>query len=526
MKTIKTPVLLLALAVMIIVTACGQANPNTASNPAGSSNANTGQSPSPSPTNTAGSGAIPAGGILNYAIQNDVDGLDPHATVSASTFLVTDNLFETLVGVTPAGELVPQLATAWTASEDELEWTFKLRPDVTFHHGAAFNADAVIASFSRLQGESSPRAKDYANIVSIAKKSELELMMTLANKDATFISSLANPWAAIVEESDGKLYGTGPFKLVSYEPQQNIKIEKNENYYEADLPYLDGATFTIIPNETTLLAGLQAQTVHVGSISGAQLPQVEASAHLKTQGSVQNSIQLMAMNTAVEPLNHIKVRQAMSMAINKQDIIDGVSWGFGTAMGSHLPHLSSYYIDTNDVLPFNIEEAKALLAEAGYPDGFTLKMRLPEGYTYHVNAGQMIADQLSKIGVNVDIEIIEWGVWLADVYDARNYELTVISHTGRLDPHAFLSRYQSSSKENYFNYVNADIDAAIEEAAIVSDAEKRQEQYAFIQKTLANEVPAVYLQSMEGILALNKSVHNLASFPIGIIHLKEVYLSE
>jgi peptide/nickel transport system substrate-binding protein len=513
------------LSLMMFITACGTSNTNVSP----SNNNNAEQAATPTNSTSASPEAVNedrGGGTLEYGLANDVDGLDPHATVSASTFLVTDNVFETLIAVTSSGELVPQLATEWTSSEDQLTWTFKLRSDVKFHEGTALSAEVVIESFQRLKAETSPRAGDYANIVEITKSNDAEIVMKLDKVDATFISTLANPWAAIVLDRAGELYGTGPFKLASYEPQQFIKLAKNESYYEEGKPYLDAAKFTIIPNETTLIAGLQAESIHVGTISGAQLAQIQNVSHLKTQGSVQNSIQLMAFNTTVEPLNNVKVRQAMSKAVNKKEIIDGVSWGYGTVMGSHLPHLSSYYVDTNDVLPFDIEAAKALLTEAGYPDGFTVKMRLPEGYTAHINAGQIIADQLGKIGIKVEIEIVEWGIWLSDVYAGRNYELTVISHTGRLDPHAFLSRYHSTSSENYFNYVNSEVDKAIEEGALNSNLSERQALYTFIQKTLAKEVPAVYLQSMENILALHQSVQNLESFPIGIIHLKNVYLSE
>jgi len=524
-KISKKPLALLILTIIMILTACGN-NSNSSTPNTQATNQASAPAPTVSSDTNVQTDGITNGGIINYAMANDVDGLDPQATVSASTFLVTDNIFETLVAVDPAGELVPQLATKWTASEDELTWTFTLRSDVTFHDGSVFNADSVINSFAKLQNETSPRSKDYANMISTTKSSDNEVVITLAKKDAPFISTLANPWAAIVKNVDGQLYGTGPFKLVTYEPQQYIQLTKNEKYYEEGKPYLDGAKFTIVENETALLAGLQAGTVDVGSISGAQLAQVESVKTLKTQGSVQNSIQLMAMNTTVEPLNKVKVRQAISMAVNKKDIIDGVSWGFGTVMGSHLPHLSSYYVDTTAMLPNDVEKAKALLAEAGYPDGFTITMKLPEGYTYHVNAGQMIADQLSQIGITVKIEIVEWGIWLSDVYTGRKYELTVISHTGRLDPNAFLSRYHSTSSENYFNYNNPEVDAALEEGAVVSNIEERQKIYTKIQKTLATEVPAVYIQSMENILALNKSVNNLQSYPIGIIHLKEVYKTE
>lgn len=520
-------VTLLALAGLISACSTGDnaADGNTAT--AGSDGVSS-ASPSNTNSNVNGNGnsnGSVSGGSLIYALSNDVDGLDPQRTVSASTFLVTHNLFETLISVTPAGELAPQLATSWEPSPDELQWTFQLRDDVLFHNGKAMNAEDVIGSFERLRAPESPRAGEYANIADIRATGEYELLFTLSKADATFLSQLANPWSAIVLEQDGEIAGTGPFELVRYEPQQYIDLVKNESYYEEGKPYLDEARLMIIPNATTLLANLQSGTVHIGGITGAQLPQVEQIGHLKTQGTASNSVQLMAMNNAREPLNDIRVRQAIAMAVNKQDVIDGATWGFGTPLGSHLPPLSSYFADTLDVLPYNVEKAKELLAEAGHAGGLKLTLSLPEGYDVHINAGQIIADQLSRVGIELDIKIVEWGTWLEDIYAGRQYDLTVISHTGRLDPHAFLSRYLSDSSENYFNYANEDIDQAIREAAVTSDAGKRRELYAFIQKTLADEVPALYLQSMESIAALHESVQQYESFPIGIINLKDVYLS-
>ncbi|MFA9560311.1 ABC transporter substrate-binding protein [Evansella sp. AB-rgal1] len=506
----------------LLLTGCNS-DDTTAKEPA-SSQGNDGSQPSGEESKQPDEDATEEGGRLIFAIANDVDGLDPHRTVSASTFQVSHNIYETLVSVTPQGELVPQLAKEWEMSDDNKTWVFTLQEGVTFHNGKEFTAEDVVFTLDRLKEEDSPRVGEYANIINYEATGELEITMELESVDATFLSQLANPWSAIVHlEDDEKLYGTGPFELVTWEPQQYIELVKNEHYYEAGKPHLDEVRFEIIPNASTLMANLQSEVVHIGGVSGEQLPQLENLPHLKMQGASQNSVQLMAMNNEREPLNDVRVRQAISKAINKGDIIEGASWGFGDALGSHLPPLSPFYVDTNDVLPYDMDAAVALLTEAGYPDGFEITLSLPEGYDVHVNAGQIIADQLSRIGIDVKIEIVEWGIWLEDIYRGRKYDLTVISHTGRLDPHAFLNRYRMENAENYFNYVNEDVDTAIADAVVELDLEKRKELYAFVQQTLAEEVPAVYLQSTKGITAVHSTVHGYESFPIGIIHLKDVY---
>lgn len=471
------------------------------------------------------------GGKLVYALSNDVDGLDPHRTVSASTFQVTNNIFDTLIGVTPKGELVPRLAKEWHSSEDGLTWTFSLQENVKFHNGRMLTADDVVYSFHRLKEKGSPRAKDYANIIEVKADGENKVIFSLGQADATFLSSLAMPWTAIVaKEADADMknqpIGTGPYKLVEWVPQQSITLQKNENYFVKGKPYLDEVTFQIIPEATTLLANLQSGTIDIAGISGEQVDQIKNDPTLKVIESPMNNVQVLALNNKRKPLDDVRVRQAISMAINKQQVIDGANWGYGQAIGSHMAPTSPYYVDTTQILPYDLDKAKSLLKEAGYEKGFSMKLSLPEPYKIHVDSGQIIADQLKKIGINLEIEMVEWGKWVQDVYTGRNYDMTIISHTGRLDPDAMLSRYQIDSGENYFNYENQEVDKAIKEAKITLDEKKRRQLYEFVQKTLAKEVPAVYIQAPYALIGMKKLVQGYEVYPIDIIELSNIYLEK
>ncbi|PLR75763.1 hypothetical protein CU633_19360 [Bacillus sp. V3-13] len=471
------------------------------------------------------------GGSLVYAISNDVDGLDPHRTVSASTFQVTNNVFDTLVGTTPEGELKPRLAKDWASSEDGLTWTFNLESGVTFHNGREMTAEDVVYSFERLKAAESPRAAEFSNIIDVKADGSDKVVMILGKADATFISSLAMPWSAIVaKEADADMkknpIGTGPFKLEEWVPQQKVILNKNEDYFIENKPMLDKVTFSIIPEATTLLANLQAGEVDIVGVSGEQVSSLESDPAIEMMESPLNMVQVLAFNNSHEPLNNVKVRQAISMAINKADIIEGAGWGYGTEIGSHMAPTSPYYADTTSVLPFDADKAKSLLKEAGFADGLKLKLTLPEPYKLHVDSGQMIAEQLKQIGVEVEIEVIEWGKWVDDVYKGRNYEMTVISHTGRLDPDAMLARYHSQSGENYYNYKNQEIDQLLTEAKVELNEQKRKEMYTKIQEILAEEVPAVYIQAPDSIIAMNKKVEGLQIYPIDIIDLSNISLEQ
>ncbi|MHB1653327.1 MAG: ABC transporter substrate-binding protein [Desulfitobacteriaceae bacterium] len=478
----------------------------------------------------ANSGAQAKGGTLRIAISNDVDGLDPQRTVSASTFEVTNNIYDTLVGTDPKGNLLPRLATEWNVSSDKKSWTFKLRDDVSFQNGRKFTADDVKFSMERLLEKQSPRASDYAMIDNIKVDSPTQITFNLKQPNAPFISSLAMPWAAIVpQEAVTQLkthpMGTGAFKLKEWVPQQKVVLEKNPSYFLKNEPYLDGVEFQVIPDMATQLVNLKSGQIDVATISGEQAAEVKQSSNLTLYSKPSNSVQVLAMNNKVTPLNDVRVRQAIAMAINKDAVIQGSNWGFGETIGSHMSPLDPYYVDLNKVLSYDSAKAKQLLQEAGYGQGFDLTLSLPQPYAIHRKAGEVVADQLKQIGIRVKLETVDWGKWLKDIYAGRNYQMTIIAHTGRLDPDAMLNRYASNSKENYMNYSNPTVDAALKQGILATDMAARKKIYTTVEETLAKEVPAVFLQAPNTLLALNKKVQGFDSFPIDIYELKSVTLT-
>lgn len=471
------------------------------------------------------------GGSLRIAIQNDVDGLDPQRTVSASTFSVTNNIFDTLIGTDPKGNLTPRLSTKWTASPDAKNWTFQLRDDVLFQNGRKMTADDVEFSIKRLMEKGSPRAKDYSMIEQIKIDSPTQITFKLKNPYAPFASSLAMPWTAIVpKEAVGELktkpIGTGPFELKEWVPQQKVVLQKNNNYYLKDQPYLDIVEFQVMPDTAAQMINLKSGQIDVASISGEQAEEVKKDSRLKLYAKPSNSVQVLAMNNDVTPLNDVRVRQAINMAISKDAVITGSNWGYGDKIGSHMSPVDPYYVDENNVWKHDIAKAKQLLEEAGYSQGFDITLSLPQPYAMHVKAGEIVADQLKQIGIRVKLETVDWGKWLKEIYFGRKYQMTIISHTGRLDPDAMLNRYASDGKENYMNYKNSQVDAWLKQGILMADKAGRQKIYASVQEQLAKDVPAIYLQAPQTLLAINQKVQGFESYPIDIYELKNVYLAK
>ena len=237
-----------------------------------------------------------------------------------------------------------------------------------------------------------------------------------------------------------------------------------------------------------------------------------------------NGVQLMAMNCANEALADPRVRQAINLAVDKDALIDAVWWGYGQKIGSHFPPVAQGFVDTADTYGYDPEAAAELLQEAGYGDGLTLRMRLPESYPSYVDAGQVIADSLKKVGITCDIEIVDWSTWLSEVYNGRDYDLTVVGHTGRVDPIVLLARYGSTSSENYFNYTNDEVDGLIASYRGELDADKRTEYVRQIQRILAEDVPALYIQTPVMVYVTGSDVEGFELLPLDLYDFSHVRL--
>ncbi|NMC27123.1 MAG: hypothetical protein GYA42_03145, partial [Syntrophomonadaceae bacterium] len=196
-------------------------------------------------------------------------------------------------------------------------------------------------------------------------------------------------------------------------------------------------------------------------------------------------------------------------------------WGYGNKVGSHLPVNYPDYVDTNSVMHYDPEGAKKLLAEAGYASGLKLELALPKSYQIHVDTGQVIADQLSKVGITADVKIMEWGQWLSDVYNGKKYEMTVVALSGRLDSRYFLKRYRSDSKD-FVSMITGEVDSLLDQAGKETDPAKRKEIFKQIQLILAEKLPAVYIQTPHKIFGLAQNVEGFRIYPIDIYEYKNV----
>lgn len=465
---------------------------------------------------------------LTMALSVDPDGLDPQRTASAVTQEITNNIYDPLLRVSTSGELVAGLAESWQTSEDGLTLTFMLREGLRFSNGESCDAQAVLDSFARLQSDGSPRRSQYADY-SFAAKDSRTIEVTMPGLNVAALSDFAYNWSAIVYAAAGddlkaNPVGTGPYKLESWTPQDTLVLVTNDNYW-GSAALTPRITLKTIPDSATQVSALRAGEVDWIMAESSQVAAFEGDSSFQIISDPKNSVQLMAMNSSRGQLGDLKIRQAINMAINKDEIIQTVWWGFGQKIASHYPPVLNGYVDCNDIYSYDPEKAKQLLEEAGHASDLSFTLRLPKNYSFYVDAGEMIADYLGRVGITCTVEIVEWASWLEEVYNGHQYDLTVVGHTGRIDPITMLARYHSDSSENYFEFSNADVDALIGQYQSGLDADTRLAICKELQRTLAENLPAVYIQAPVVSYIAKASLEGFVTYPVDIYELKDISLT-
>lgn len=462
------------------------------------------------------------------AIPTDPDSFDPTKSVAAATAEVAFNIYEGLVKSTPDGRVTGALASHWDIDESQTKYTFYLR-EAYFHNGKLVTAEDVINALNRARDpQIGQRASNYQAIDQIYSEGEDRVVIKLKEPYAPLLYELTEMAAAIYpKDAEGlanQPIGTGPYKLVEWRPNQYIKLTRFDQYWQTELPYFREVVFRIMPDYNSAVISLKTGNVDlIPRLEGMYLHQVEGDRNLQIIAAPMNLVQLLAINNAHPALQDLRVRQAIAHAINREEIILGAAWGQAEPLYSGIsPAMPEFYNDQlQDALPYNPERAKALLKAAGYSQ-LQLTMALPSAYPLHVQAGEIIADQLRRVGIQVNIQLVEWGTWLEQVYTQRNYDLTVVGLTGKLDPHTILSRYVSTEPKNFTNFNCPEFDALIQAGVTTSGAE-RQAIYREAQAYLTNQVAGVFIMDPFQLAVMRKDIQGWQSYPVYVVDVAALY---
>jgi len=453
-------------------------------------------------------------------------GLDLTATpASATAAVVLYNVQECLVKVDAQGKIVPWLAERWHTS-DNRNYTFFLKKGVRFHNGRELKAADVKFVIERAMNPETkhPYPQYYAAIGDIIVKDDYTITFSLKAPTANFLLNLARQGSVIypreaVDTLKSAPIGTGPFTVADWVRGDRVVLKRSADYHVKGLPKVDQVIFRFIADPNAALAALKAGDIDA-SVFGLGPEHV---ADLKKDGRFEiivgettNDV-IMAMNNSRKPFTDVRVRRAITHAINKPDVVKLAMFGLGRVIGSNVDPLNPYFVDLATAMPYDPARAKKLLAEAGYPAGFEAVLKVAPQYYYTVRAGEVIVDQLAKVGVKVKIEQIEWGQWLSRVWKEADYDLTIIGHAEAWD----IANY--ANPKYYYRYDSPKFQELFKKSEVTLDDKTRREQYAQLQKMLVEDAPVVFLFIHPRLVAAKKGLTGFwKDLPIPSADLSEV----
>jgi len=455
--------------------------------------------------------AAPAENLV-VQVATEPPGLDLTATpASATAAVVFYNVQEALVKVDRHGKLVPWLAERWNTSDNK-NYTFFLKRGVRFHNGREMKAADVKFVIDRAMNPETkhPAPANYEAISDIIVKDNYTITFALKTTTANFLLNMARQGSVIypreaVDTLKSEPIGTGPYKLGEWVRGDRIVLVKNPDYHVKGLPKLDRVTYRFIPDPNAALAALKAGDVDATmfGLGPEHIPDLQKDPRFQVIiGETTNDV-IMAMNNSKKPFSDVRVRRAVTYGINKGDVVKGAMFGLGRVIGTNVDPLNPYFVDMSGAMPYDPAKAKKLLAEAGYPKGFEAVLKVAPQYYYTVRTGEVLADQLSKIGVKVRIEQIEWGQWLSRVWKDADYDLTIIGHAEAWD----IANY--ANPKYYFRYDSAEFQKLFQESETTVDDKARRELYVKMQKKLVEDAPVVWLYIHPRLVVAKKGLQGL-----------------
>lgn len=442
----------------------------------------------------ASSTAFAARTDLILGITLEPPHLDPTAGAAAAIDEVLyANVFEGLTRIGSKGEVLPDLAQTWSVSDDGKVYTFRLHKGVKFHDGTDFDADDVKFSLDRARSDDSVNAQKalFEAIDTVEVVDPATVKVTLKNPLGSFLYNLGWGDAVMVAPESAatnkeKPIGTGPFRFQNWAKGSSITLVKSDAYW-GEPASLDKAEFRIVPDAAAAVPALLSGDIQAFPFFPPDaVSQIQSDPRFTVKIGSTEGETILTMNNKKPPFDNLKVRQAISYALDRKAIIDGASAGLGTPIGSHFSPGSKAYVDLTGRYPHDVEKAKALLKEAGFENGFHATLKLPP-VDYARLGGEIIASQLREVGIDLEIIPIEWAQWLDQVFTRKDYDLTIVSHTEPNDIDIY------SRKDYYFNYDNPAFNKVIAELNLTSDEARRDDLLGQAQKILADDAVVGFL---------------------------------
>ena len=478
-----------------------------------------------------------SGGTLNYATGTDALTLDPQFVTDVPTSRVVMQIHETLVKYAPDMKIIPCLAESWTTSADRLTWTFKIRKGVKFHDGTPLNAEAVKYNFDRMVDPAiaSPRKSNIVMVKETKVIDEFTFAVTTNKPFAPLLAQLSSYNISIMSPTAakklGKNYsqapaGTGPFKLESWTRGERTVLARNENYW-GPKTYLDKLVIRIVPEDSTrVMLLLSGEADVIASVPPVLTERLKQSKDVKVMREMGFRTIYVGLNCTIKPFTDVRVRRAVAHAINPQAIVNGILNGMATTGGSFESPVIPGAIQGLKPYPYDPARAKKLLAEAGFPNGFTTTFYTPTGrYLMDRQVTEAVQAQLKEVGIHAEIKAPDWATQIALLDKGNEVPMFLMgkgSPTGDLDFTLNLT-IKTKGLMNHFQYSNPKVDAMINEQEGIIDTKQRYQVLGDIQKIVYDEVPGVVVFYEDQIFGTRANVNGVALYPYEFVEFAKAW---
>jgi peptide/nickel transport system substrate-binding protein len=494
-------------------------------------------------TPAAAAGAPKPGGVLKAAFSADPAGFDPVRGPSGMSHVVIEQVYSTLMALDPDAKPYPELAQSYKVSDDGLSYTFNLRRGVKFHNGDELTAEDVKFSFDRLRAPKSGYSygAQVETIKSVDVVDRYTVKFQLSKVTGPFLIYMAFPGSSIVPKKlvesghdlNAKPVGSGPFKFVSYEPRSAIKFQRNSEYFEKGKPYFDAMEYRIISDITALTDALLSGVVNFSNeIPPKDFAKVKATPGLAAVTLEGSRYNWLLLNNTKKPFDNPKVRQAVSFALDRQALVDGAFFGLATPIvGGVIPQWNWGYADIKFVpSKGDPAKAKALLAEAGYPNGITgadIGMTLPSSFPNIMAMGPIVQANLAKAGIQAKLGTMEIPRYWDEVWSTSNFGITMMYWLSPLaDPDDFVTNnYHCGMAINVQKYCSTEMDALLEQAKSAPTVEARKGLYRKMQELSMQDMPIAPLVNGWLLIGHTTKLQNYRPMRTGFLKtLKDAWL--
>ena len=477
---------------------------------------------------------VQAAGHLKIAVTSNLNTLDPHKSKIGDEYLYMFAVFNGLTFIDRDLLTKPDLAERWENSKDLKTWTFYLKKGVKFHHGREFEAEDVAFSIRRIMDKETG-SKARVNFMIVDKVEVVDkytVRFKLKMPYAGFADIFGERQARIlprdrVDTLTTHPIGTGPFKFESFKPGVKVEMVKNTEYFEDGLPLADRVTLQIIPESAARVTALESGEINVvWHLPLETIDRLKKNPDIVVDEVPTSSWDGIIMNNKKPPFDKLKVRQAVHLAIDKPQMVEIVVFGHGTP--THSP-ISPSHLFFNKNIPFKTDLAKAkeLLAEAGYPNGFKIKLFVPEGRPARVRLGVTVREMLKPLGIKVDIQRVPWDKFISEIEGKAAFHTDGFYSRPTIDTSLYPWYHSSGSwNDDTWNTSNPKVDKLLDLARQTETEEERRKIYMEFQELVVQEPPGIIPFVINHVNAYRKEVKGLHSSPMMNFDLRRVSIAE